>query len=173
MARGLATAVPLKIVYHPAYSAPMLSQGHRFPMQVFRTIHDCLIQDGLVHPSQIVTPPAVATEEQLQRVHTPSYLSAFLSGSLDATRMRKIGFGDVTRQPGLIERTLAECAGTLLTAELALEHGIACNTAGGTHHAHRDFGSGFCILNDLAMTAKELLEMGKAKRVMIVDLDVQ
>jgi acetoin utilization deacetylase AcuC-like enzyme len=72
----------------------------------------------------------------------------------------------------LVERTLAEVAGTLLTAELALRHGLACNTAGGTHHAHRHFGSGFCIVNDLAVTAAVLLRRQAVRRVLIVDLDV-
>jgi acetoin utilization deacetylase AcuC-like enzyme len=64
------------------------------------------------------------------------------------------------------------CAGTLLTAELALQYGLACNTAGGTHHAFPAFGSGFCILNDLAITAEVLLQRGVVQRVLIVDLDV-
>lgn len=63
-------------------------------------------------------------------------------------------------------------AGTLLTAELALQHGLACNTAGGTHHAHTDFGSGFCILNDLAVAAAALVEAGRVRSVLILDLDV-
>jgi acetoin utilization deacetylase AcuC-like enzyme len=71
-----------------------------------------------------------------------------------------------------VERTKAEVAGTLLTAELALQHGLACNTAGGTHHAHAAFGSGFCILNDLAFTASVLLQRGAVQRVLILDLDV-
>lgn len=71
-----------------------------------------------------------------------------------------------------MERTLAEVSGTLLTAELALQHGLACNTAGGTHHAHRHFGSGFCIVNDLAVTAAVLLRRKAVRRVLIVDLDV-
>lgn len=62
--------------------------------------------------------------------------------------------------------------GTLLTAELALEHGLACNVAGGTHHAFPSFGSGFCILNDLAVTAEVLLEREAVDRVLILDLDV-
>lgn len=69
-------------------------------------------------------------------------------------------------------RTKSEVAGTLLTAELALAHGLALNTAGGTHHAHFDFGSGYCILNDLAFAAHELLRRGAAARVLILDLDV-
>ena len=63
-------------------------------------------------------------------------------------------------------------AGTLLTARLALAHGLACNTAGGTHHAFPDTGSGFCILNDLAVTSEVLLAEGAVRRVLIVDLDV-
>lgn len=65
-----------------------------------------------------------------------------------------------------------QVAGTLLTAELALEHGLAANTAGGTHHAHYDFGSGFCILNDLAFTAATLIKQRRVDRVLILDLDV-
>ena len=118
----------------------------------------------------------------------------------DDHRMRRIGLGDATRQQVLIDRTLAEVAGersggghwcgcqcrscassaetesflagTLLTAELALQHGLACNTAGGTHHAFPDFGSGFCILNDLAIAAEVLLARGAVQRVLILDLDV-
>ncbi len=65
-----------------------------------------------------------------------------------------------------------DVAGTLLTAELALRHGLACNTAGGTHHAHTDFGSGFCILNDMAVAAAALVEAEKVRSVLILDLDV-
>lgn len=82
----------------------------------------------------------------------------------------RIGLGPHT--PTLVDRTKAEVAGTLLTAELALHHGLACNTAGGTHHAHAGFGSGFCILNDLAFTASVLLQRGAVQRVLILDLDV-
>lgn len=63
-------------------------------------------------------------------------------------------------------------AGTLLTAELALQHGLACNTAGGTHHAFPAFGSGFCILNDLAVTAEVLLHRKVVDRILVLDLDV-
>jgi acetoin utilization deacetylase AcuC-like enzyme len=71
-----------------------------------------------------------------------------------------------------VDRTKSEVAGTLLTARLALQHGLACNTAGGTHHAFADYGSGFCILNDLAYTAHVLLREGAASRILILDLDV-
>ena len=108
----------------------------------------------------------------LHLVHDSIYTDQFLHGALSDDKMRRIGFGDVTRTEILIHRTVSEVLGTLLTAELALERGLAVNTAGGTHHAYRDFGSGFCILNDLAVTAEYLLSNGRANRILILDLDV-
>lgn len=160
------------VVYHPLYSAPQLPPGHRFPMAVFANIHRHLMAEGTVDPRQVHMAPTLPSKELLCLVHTQEYVDAFCSGTLDDKRVRRIGFGEVTRSQALIDRTLAEVAGTLLTAELALEHGLACNTAGGTHHAFPDFGSGFCILNDLAVTAELLLRQGRASRVLILDLDV-
>ncbi|PSC74011.1 histone deacetylase [Micractinium conductrix] len=141
-------------------------------MQVFQRIHDQLLAKGTVDPRQVHTPLALPSRELLCLVHSAEYVDAFLGGSLDEQRLRRIGFGAAAATQTLINRTLAEVAGTLLTAELALEHGLACNTAGGTHHAFRDTGSGFCILNDLAVTAELLLRQGRAQRVLILDLDV-
>ncbi|MEW5314063.1 MAG: hypothetical protein WDW38_005587 [Sanguina aurantia] len=167
--------VLLPIVYHPSYSKPQLPPGHRFPMQIFRTIYDQLLRDKVCchrqgagpHP-----PPHLPTDEQLLMVHTPEYLSAFSSGTLETSLVRRIGFGAVVSSPDLIERTKAEVAGTLLTARLALKYGLACNVAGGTHHAFADCGSGYCILNDLAVTTEVLLQEGAVQRVLILDLDV-
>jgi len=74
--------------------------------------------------------------------------------------------------PDLVERSLAEVGGTLLTAELALQHGLATNTAGGTHHAARAAGAGYCAINDIAVAAKALLARGVVSRILVVDLDV-
>ena len=71
-----------------------------------------------------------------------------------------------------MRRTITAIGGTLRTTQLAVEHGLACNTAGGTHHAHAAFGSGFCILNDLAVAARFALDQGLARRVLVIDLDV-
>jgi acetoin utilization deacetylase AcuC-like enzyme len=117
-------------------------------------------------------PASLPGRELLCLVHAPEFVDAFCGGELDDQRVRRIGFGEATRSQLLVDRTLAEVAGTILTAELALEHGLACNTAGGTHHAFPDYGSGFCILNDLAVTAELLLRQGRARRVLILDLDV-
>jgi acetoin utilization deacetylase AcuC-like enzyme len=102
-------------------------------------------------------------------VHDFAYVDAFAAGTLDGKAMRRIG---LPWSEPLVERTRAAVAGTLLAARLALRHGVACNTAGGTHHAHPDFGSGFCIFNDLAVAAKRLTTDGTVERVLIVDLDV-
>ncbi len=155
---------------HPCHN-PSQTQG------VFKRIYELLTTQGMLsptssttHPHGVHIPPALPPPPVLHLAHCPAYLKAFCSGSLDATRLRAIGFGQTTQC--LVERTLAEVSGTILTALLALEYGIACNTAGGTHHAFADRGSGFCILNDLATTAKVLLEGGRVERVLIVDLDV-
>eukprot|EP00887_Chlorella_sp_A99_P000410 scaffold13.g410.t1 len=126
-----------------------------------------MVRRRLVH-----APSSLPSDDLLKLVHAAEFVDAFNTGTLDAQRMRRIGFGEVTRQQLLIDRTKAEVAGTLLTAELALRHGLAVNTAGGTHHAFRDTGAGFCIMNDMAIAAEALLAAGSVRRVLILDLDV-
>ncbi|GMH42386.1 hypothetical protein BSKO_10305 [Bryopsis sp. KO-2023] len=162
----------LPVVYHPLYSAPQLKPGHRFPMDKFRTIYDILLKQGTVQEHQVVQPPSIASDEQILQVHTKEYVESFSNCTLDDKQVRRIGFGDATRTNALVERTKAEVAGTLLTAEIALRTGLACNLAGGTHHAFPEYGSGYCIINDLAVTAKILLNTGLANRILILDLDV-
>jgi len=154
------------------YSAPILRDKHTFPMQVFGHIHDRLLLRRIIAPEQIVQPCSLPTMEELLAVHTEDYVIGFLSGTLPAPTIRKIGFNETTSSRVLIKRTLWECAGTMLTARLALSHGLAVNTAGGTHHAFPSYGSGYCIINDLSVTAEALLRRGLVQRVMVVDLDV-
>lgn len=192
----------LPVVHHPLYSAPDLPPSHRFPMvctvvspymnphfylsliysliltahntlqKVFQRIHDYLLESKMVHQSQVHVPTSLPSRQLLHLVHDEDYVDAFCNGTLDDQILRRIGFGDVTKTPVLIQRTKAEVAGTLLTAELALQTRLlAVNTAGGTHHAFRDTGSGFCILNDLAITAESLLHRKLVDKVLIVDLD--
>lgn len=122
--------------------------------------------------SNVYTPQDMVPIEHLCLAHDVAYVKNFLDGCLDAGQTRRIGFGNIVNCPKLINRTQAEVAGTLLTAELALNHGLAVSTAGGTHHAFRAAGSGYCILNDLAVTTEILLHRGLVKRVLILDLDV-
>jgi acetoin utilization deacetylase AcuC-like enzyme len=157
----------LPIVYHPDYVAP-LPPGHRFPMAKFRLLYEALIADGVAHRSQFHT-PELPSEAWIELVHTPEYVQGYCTGTLDPKAQRRIG---LPWSPSLVNRTCIAVGGTILTARLALEHGLACNTAGGTHHAFPSYGSGFCIFNDLSIAARVLLSEEVVKRILIVDLDV-
>lgn len=137
-------------------------------MPKFKMIYEILVEEGIAEADSVYT-PTPASRELLSGVHTLNYIDAFVDGSLDRKALRRIG---LPWSEPLVERTRAAVSGTLLTAHLGLEHGIACNAAGGTHHAHPDFGSGFCVFNDLAVAAKRLVDERSVDRVLIVDLDV-
>jgi acetoin utilization deacetylase AcuC-like enzyme len=159
--------MPLPIVYHPDYIAP-LPPGHRFPMLKFQKVYETLIRDGIASLDQFHLPERPPSA-WLALAHDAAYVTAYLTGALDARAMRRIGF---PWSAALAQRTQMALAGTILAAELALQQGLACNCAGGTHHAFYDFGSGFCIFNDLAVTARVMQQRGLARRILIVDLDV-
>jgi len=159
--------MPLPVVHHPAYVAPLPS-GHRFPMAKFGRLMELLLEDRVIEPAQVRVPePAPAA--WLELAHAPAYVAAVLSQTLDAAAVRRIGL-PIT--PEVAMRSRAASGGTLLTARLALEHGLACNTAGGSHHAFADYGAGFCVFNDVAVAARVLLAEGRIERALVVDLDV-
>jgi acetoin utilization deacetylase AcuC-like enzyme len=159
--------MPLPFVYHADYVVP-LPPEHRFPMPKFGRIYDILIRDGLATLDQFHV-PEVASWAWLEEVHTAEYVQAFCTGTLAAKSQRRIG---LPWSEVLVKRTQAAVGGTVLAARLALRHGLACNTAGGTHHAFPNYGSGFCIFNDLAIAARIVQNLGLAKKVLIIDLDV-
>ena len=155
------------IIYHERYSAPLPST-HRFPMEKFRLLRRLLLEEEVIQPQQIFSPLSI-TRQDLERIHKRSYHEAFSRDQLTLPEQRRIGL-PATRP--LVQRTWLAVGGTLLTARMALRHGVACHLAGGTHHAHPGFGSGFCIFNDVAITAKVLLDHGELERILVVDLDV-
>ena len=157
----------IPLVTHPQYSYSFPA-GHRFPMEKFGLLHRYLQDQGLATPANTFRPGA-ARLSVLQLAHCPNYLHRFIHNQQSPAEIRRMG---LPWSEGLLRRTLISPNGTLLTAKLALQYGIACHLAGGTHHAHRDFASGFCILNDLAVTALTLLAQNKVKRVLIFDCDV-
>ena len=157
----------LPLVYHPDYVAP-LPEGHRFPMMKFRQLYELLLADRVAHIPQFCTPQR-PPQEWIELVHTPEYVQAYCNGTLDVKAQRRIG---LPWSSALVHRTCIAVGGTILTAQLALNHGLACNTAGGTHHAFPSYGSGFCIFNDLAIAARVLQKLGFVRKVLIVDLDV-
>jgi len=157
----------LPIVYHPNYVAP-LPEGHRFPMPKFGKLYELLKSDRVATPEQFHTPKHPPTE-WIELVHTPDYVQAYCEGTLEPKAQRRIG---LPWSAALVNRTCTAVGGTILTAQLALKYGLACNTAGGTHHAFPSYGSGFCIFNDLAIAARVLQQLGLARKILILDLDV-
>jgi acetoin utilization deacetylase AcuC-like enzyme len=157
----------LPVVHHPAYCAPM-PPGHRFPMAKYGRLMAHLLEDHVVTPAQLHR-PELAPVAWLEQAHTPAYVDAALGLKLDPAAQRRIGL-PITA--AVVRRARAASAGTVLTARLALQHGLACNTAGGSHHAFADHGAGFCVLNDVAIAAAVLLAEGRIGRALVVDLDV-
>lgn len=157
----------LPLIYHPAYSAPLPS-SHRFPMAKFQMLKERL-QQGRFAAEAHWWEPLPAPRRWMEMVHGRAYLEAFAQGRLEASALRRIGLPATTP---LVRRTWLAVGGTVLTARLALEKGIACHLAGGTHHAFADEGSGFCIVNDVAVAARVLLNEGRVGQVLVVDLDV-
>lgn len=159
--------IQFPVVYHPAYVTP-LPAGHRFPMPKFQLLRDLLIRDQVIQPGQVFQPGA-PPREWLELVHDAEYVRAYCEGTLDAKVQRRIG---LPWSEGLVKRTCTAVGGTILTAKLALQYGLACNTAGGTHHAFPGYGSGFCIFNDLAIALKVLQSQNLIRKALIIDLDV-
>ncbi len=137
-------------------------------MPKFRMLFDILMKDGIINHSSVHSPKMIPPEK-IHLAHSPHYISAFINGTLERQEIRRTGL-PWSRQ--LVTRTLTALSGSVLSAEIALKKGICCNVAGGTHHAHYDFGSGFCIVNDLAVAPLHLIAEGKVSRVLIIDLDV-
>ncbi len=155
------------VVHHPAYVTP-LPASHRFPMPKFAYLLAHLRRTGLLLPAQEFVPEP-APRAWLELAHDSLYVTAVLEQRLDAAAIRRLG---LPLSPVLALRSRCAVAGTVLTARLALEHGVACNTAGGSHHAFAGFGAGFCVFNDVAVAARVLAAEGLIRRALVIDLDV-
>ncbi|MEH6625475.1 MAG: histone deacetylase [Motiliproteus sp.] len=157
--------VPL--VYSPHYSISW-NPKHRFPMAKYLLLYEYLSNAGLASKENVyISSPA--SRKQLALAHSPAYVDRFIAGDLSLHECKQLG---LIWSNELVRRTLTAVGGTILTCKLASQHGIACHLAGGTHHAFRDQGAGFCVFNDIAVAAKNLLETGQAKSVLIIDCDV-
>ena len=155
------------VVHHAAYVTP-LPAAHRFPMPKFARLLACLRETGLLRPEQEFVPEP-APRAWLELAHSTDYVVSVLEQRLDQAAVRRLG---LPMSPVLALRSRCAVAGTVLTARLALEHGLACNTAGGSHHAFAGYGAGFCVFNDVAVATRLLLSEGAVRRVLVVDLDV-
>ncbi len=157
----------LKIAHHIAYIHP-LPEGHRFPMMKYELVPAQLIYEGLVQPENFFEPELI-DKEVIYLAHDKAYTDNLLNLSLDPKMVRRIGF---PMSESLVNRERYLIDGSIKASLEAIKEGVSFNTAGGTHHAGRDFGEGFCLLNDQAIAAAYLYHDKIAKKILIIDLDV-
>jgi acetoin utilization deacetylase AcuC-like enzyme len=158
-------AVP--IVHHPEFTVDFPAH-HTLPMGKFRRLAEQLVAEGLATTDSFARPEPAPTE-WLTLVHAPDYVDQIRQVSLSAERQKLLGLPMSER---LARRAALAVGSTILTARLALAHGLACNTAGGGHHARREHGAGFCVFNDVAIAIRVLQQEGALQRALVVDLDV-
>jgi acetoin utilization deacetylase AcuC-like enzyme len=156
----------LTVYTHPSYT-DALDPTVRFPRERYHLITERLS----ARPEIELRTPRLASRDELVTAHDPAFVDAFLDGTLDERAVRRIGLRPWTT--AIIERTLRLTGGSLEAMEVALQSGgIAGNLAGGTHHAHYAYGSGYCIFNDLAVCARQAITRWGRQRICIIDLDV-
>ena len=151
----------LPVVNHKDYFAK-IGDDHRFPINKFGELANYLLKEKIVDKFHV---PYACSEETLRRAHSEKYIKQVKNKTL----IKKIGFPLVD---SVVQRSLVATGGTVLASKLAINYGLACNTAGGSHHAKFDSGAGYCIFNDVAVAAQYLLDRGLAGRILILDLDV-
>ena len=155
----------LSVVNHEDYFAK-IGDDHKFPINKFGELANYLIKNKIVKKFH---KPYPCSEETLKRAHSEKYIKDIKNKTLDENGVKKIGFPLVD---SVVQRSLVATGGTVLAAKLAISNRLACNTAGGSHHATFDSGAGYCVFNDVAVAAQYLLDRGLAKKILIVDLDV-
>lgn len=159
--------MPLHVWSSAHYVIP-LPEGHRFPIAKYALLRDAVLAAGIASPATLHDPHRLAPDDAA-RAHAPAYLDRLLDGTMPIAEQRALGF---PWSAGLVERSLRASAGTLEAARHALDHGIAMNLAGGTHHAFATHGEGFCVLNDVVIALRALRGEGRVGRVAVIDLDV-
>ena len=157
----------MKIFFDPIYAHP-LPENHRFPMQKYELIPQQLLHEGTIEQEEIINPD-ICKNETILRVHSSEHIEKMDQLGFSASEQRAIGF---PQSPQLMLREKIITQGTMDACGVAFREGVALNIAGGTHHAFRDRGEGFCILNDMAVAAQYLLDHSLAKQIVIIDLDV-
>ena len=155
----------LPIVNHEDYFAK-IGDDHKFPINKFGELANYILKIKIVDKFY---KPYACSDETLKRAHSESYIRSVKNKTLDERIIKKIGFPLVD---SVVQRSLVATGGTVLASKLAITNGIACNTAGGSHHANFEGGAGYCVFNDVAVAAQYLLDRGLAGRILIVDLDV-
>jgi len=157
----------LKVAWAESYVLP-LPLNHRFPMSKYEVLPQQLLHEGTLRSENFFVPQPLETSRILA-VHQADYWNRLNQLTLEPAEIRRIGF-PLTKE--LVTREITIANGTIQCSLFALQHGIAMNIAGGTHHAFTYKGEGFCLLNDIAIAARYLLDDGLAKQILVVDLDV-
>ncbi len=137
-------------------------------MSKFHHLYQCLSHLGIIQNNNVFRPGRVK-KEVLALAHEFNYINRFKTNQLNTKELRKMG---LPWSEALVKRSMISPNGTLMAGAIAINHGIACHLAGGTHHAHYDHGRGYCVFNDLAVAAKALVAQGKVNKILIFDCDV-
>ena len=157
----------MKLFYADHFVLP-LPEGHRFPMEKYARLRARLMASGHFAATDFHVPTA-ASDTEILRAHDAGYLQRVVRGTLDRNDERRIGF---PWSEAMVERSRRSAGATLAACRAALEDGCAANLAGGTHHAFRDRGEGFCVFNDAAIAALAMRAEGRVERLAIIDCDV-
>ena len=155
----------LPVVNHKDYVAK-INDDHKFPIKKFGELANYLLKEKVITKFHEPNPCSFDT---LKEAHSEKYILEIQNKTLDEKGIKKIGF---PLNDSVVRRSFVATGGTVLATKLAINYGIACNTAGGSHHANFEGGAGYCVFNDVAVSAKYLLNKGFANRILIVDLDV-
>ena len=157
----------MRLYYTDHFELP-LPDGHHFPMAKYRMLRDRVVADP-VHANDVLLVPLAASLEQLTLAHDAEYVRRVIAGELSHVEIKRIGF---PWTEAMVERSRRSSGATLAAARAALQDGVSVNMAGGTHHAMRDAGEGFCVFNDAAVTIRTLQAEGLISRALVVDCDV-
>ncbi len=155
----------LPIVNHPDYVAK-INEDSKFPIKKFGELANYLKEKKIAKKFFIPKPCSIET---LNRAHSNDYILNIQKKTLDQLSQKKIGF---PLNDSVVQRSFVATGGTVLASKLAINYGLACNTAGGSHHAGFKEGAGYCVFNDVAVATRYLQKKGYARRILIVDLDV-
>ena len=155
----------LPVINHPDYVAK-INDDNKFPIKKFGALANHLLREGVVKKFHI---PKECSIETMKTSHSLEYINHIKNKTLDIKAQKRIGF---PINDSVVKRSFVATGGTVLASKLALDSKLACNTAGGSHHATFDFGAGYCVFNDVAVAANYLKNKSYAKKILIIDLDV-
>jgi acetoin utilization deacetylase AcuC-like enzyme len=155
----------LPVVNHPDYVAK-INDDNKFPIKKFGALAEHLLKTKVITKFHI---PKECSIETMKTAHSLEYINQIKDKTLDIKLQKKIGF---PINDSVVRRSFVATGGTVLASKLALDSKLACNTAGGSHHATFNFGAGYCVFNDVAVAANYLKNRDHAKKILILDLDV-